>query len=69
MGRNTEVYDYYHSEILGLDFAVRKDRTPADVMFEDGVVYSEEEMGRLKLSNNVKVIHSLKKIFKGEVIQ
>ncbi len=59
-------YDYYNSEILGIRFKIRKDRTPADVIFEDGVIYTEKEVEKLdKIS---KTCHSVKKIFRGVIV-
>ena len=63
MARN-ENYNYYKSELLGVEYAIAKDRQrDSRVCFSDGVIYQWHEILKIKGMDNEKIkrVHELKK--------
>lgn len=51
--------------VLGLKYV----KTFGGIIFEDGVIYSNDETEILKsIKPDLKLMHQMKKIFKGEII-
>jgi len=64
------VYSNGIHPIIGIDYAVREQPNGIEIMFEDKVKYSPDEMLILKNHGGLrKDIHIVKRIFKGVVVQ
>jgi hypothetical protein len=66
--RDFDRFNYYRCVVLGLDYAVRRDRSSTDVTFEDGVKYTEKEQKIMENREITKEIHQFKRVFDGEVV-
>ena len=63
-------WTYYHSELLGMKYAVRETPLGAEVMTEDKVRYTPTEIavlnaGKIEVG---KAVHNVKRLFSGTVM-
>jgi len=77
MARDPENYNYYKSNLLGQEYCMHK--KTGEVIFQDGIRYSQNEIKLLKKlcenkklndekkENTIKAIHILKQVFSGEI--
>ena len=61
-------WTYYHSVALGMRYAVRKTGTGPEVMTEDRIRYSPEEVRLIaQVGEITPQLHAAKKVFRGQV--
>lgn len=57
---------YYYSKTLEMRY--KWNTKTGEVMTEDRVIYTKEELDRLEGSEITKEVHELKKLFRGEIV-
>lgn len=62
-------WSYFHSAVLGMRYAVRSTASGSEVMTEDKIHYSPEEVRLIsEVGEITPQLHAAKKIFRGHIV-